>query len=189
VCHFILFFETLRSSLTQRTEQLTQGSALATYTIARDLLIDCDPGHDDAMALLLAAAAETVDLTAVTTVTDNQMIEKTTRNALRMLTLAERTDIPVAHGVAKPLVREQVTAGWVHGESGLDGATLPEPVVTPSMHTPSKRSSKSQPKAGHSTSLLSARSRISRSRFANTPRLSTTSSRSFLWVEPLPMET
>jgi len=99
--------------------------------MSRDLLIDCDPGHDDAMALLLAAAANTVDLTAVTTVAGNQTVDKTTRNALRVLTLAERTDIPVARGMAKPLVRDQVTAGWVHGESGLDGATLPEPAVAP----------------------------------------------------------
>lgn len=97
--------------------------------MSEDLLIDCDPGHDDAMALLLAAAAEAVDLTAVTTVAGNQTIEKTTRNALRVLTLAERTDVPVARGMAKPLVRDQVTAGWVHGESGLDGATLPKPTV------------------------------------------------------------
>jgi pyrimidine-specific ribonucleoside hydrolase len=83
------------------------------------------------MALLLALASDRVDLTAVTTVAGNQTIEKTTRNACRVLTLADRTDVPVARGMGAPLVRDQVTAGWVHGESGLDGADLPEPGTEP----------------------------------------------------------
>ncbi|RJT05260.1 nucleoside hydrolase [Halococcus sp. IIIV-5B] len=97
----------------------------------KDLLVDCDPGHDDAMALLLALASDRVALEAVTTVAGNQTIEKTTRNACRVLTLADRTDVPVARGMGAPLVRDQVTAGWVHGESGLDGADLPEPETEP----------------------------------------------------------
>jgi inosine-uridine nucleoside N-ribohydrolase len=93
------------------------------------VLLDCDPGHDDAIALLLALASDAVTLRGVTTVAGNQTLEKTTQNALTTLTLADRTDVPVVAGIDRPLVREQVLAEYVHGESGLDGADLPDPVV------------------------------------------------------------
>lgn len=99
--------------------------------MSTDVILDCDPGHDDAVALLMAAQSDAVDLRAVTTVAGNHTIEKTTRNALSILTLAGRTDIPVTRGVSDPLVREQVIADHVHGESGLDGADLPEPAIEP----------------------------------------------------------
>jgi inosine-uridine nucleoside N-ribohydrolase len=95
------------------------------------IVLDCDPGHDDTIALLLAAAAPEIDLRAVTTVAGNQTLEKTTRNALRVLTVADSTDVPVAAGLARPLVREPVAAGEVHGETGLDGAELPAPAADP----------------------------------------------------------
>jgi inosine-uridine nucleoside N-ribohydrolase len=66
---------------------------------------DCDPGHDDALAMLVGLARPELELLAVTTVAGNAAIEDTTRNALRVLTLAGRTDIPVAAGAARPLLR------------------------------------------------------------------------------------
>jgi len=89
------------------------------------VILDCDPGHDDAIALLLVLASPELDLLGVTTTFGNQTLAKTTRNALRVLELAGRADIPVASGAERPLVRELVVAAHVHGESGLDGPTLP----------------------------------------------------------------
>ena len=90
------------------------------------IILDCDPGHDDAIALLLALASPELELLGVTTTYGNQTLEKTTTNALRVLELVERTDIPVAAGADRPLERELVVAAHVHGESGLDGPVLPE---------------------------------------------------------------
>jgi inosine-uridine nucleoside N-ribohydrolase len=91
------------------------------------IILDCDPGHDDAIALLLAVASPELDLKAVTTVSGNQTLDKTTNNALRVLELAGRTDIPVYAGADAPFVRERDVAAHVHGESGLDGPDLPQP--------------------------------------------------------------
>jgi len=95
------------------------------------IVIDCDPGHDDAIAILLALASPEVEVRGITTVGGNQTLEKTTRNALKVLELADRTDIPVAAGADRPLRRELRTAAHVHGESGLDGPDLPEPTTKP----------------------------------------------------------
>ncbi len=89
------------------------------------VIIDCDPGHDDAIALLLALASPELELLGVTTVHGNQTLEKTTANAIRVLELAGRSDIPVAAGASRPLVRDLEVADHVHGESGLDGPALP----------------------------------------------------------------
>ena len=89
------------------------------------LVIDCDPGHDDAIAILLALASPEVELRGVTTVAGNQTLDKTTRNALQVLEVAGRVDVPVAPGADRPLRRELRTAAHVHGESGLDGPSLP----------------------------------------------------------------
>ena len=92
------------------------------------VLLDCDPGHDDAIAILLALASPELDVRGITTAAGNQTIDKTTRNAQVVLALAGREDIPVARGAEKPLRRELRTAPAVHGETGLDGPTkLPEP--------------------------------------------------------------
>jgi inosine-uridine nucleoside N-ribohydrolase len=93
------------------------------------IVVDCDPGHDDAMAILLALASPEVELRAVTTVAGNQTLEKTTRNALKVLELAGRAEVPVAAGAEAPLRRPLRTAAHVHGESGLDGPDLPEPTT------------------------------------------------------------
>ena len=97
----------------------------------RPIILDCDPGHDDALAMLLALVRPEVRLLAVTTVGGNADLRRTTRNALAVLTLAGRTDVPVAMGAPGPLVRPLRVADWVHGESGLDGADLPEPAAAP----------------------------------------------------------
>jgi inosine-uridine nucleoside N-ribohydrolase len=92
---------------------------------ATRILLDCDPGHDDAIALLLALASPELELLGVTTVAGNQTLEKTTANALRLLEFVGRSDIPVAAGADRPLVREQYVASYVHGETGMDGPDLP----------------------------------------------------------------
>lgn len=97
--------------------------------MAKKVILDCDPGHDDALALLMAIASKEIDLLAVTTSAGNQRPEKTYVNAKRLLTLAKREDIPVARGAEKPLRRELIIAEDVHGESGIDGATLPESTI------------------------------------------------------------
>lgn len=91
------------------------------------LILDCDPGHDDALAIVLAVARPELDLLAVTTVAGNAGLAETTRNALRVLTLIGRTDVPVAAGATGPLVRPLHVAEDVHGASGLEGADLSEP--------------------------------------------------------------
>lgn len=90
------------------------------------VVVDCDPGHDDAIALLLALTSPELELLGVTTTYGNQTLEKTTANALRVLELVGRTDISVAAGADRPLFRDLVVAAHVHGESGLDGPALPE---------------------------------------------------------------
>ncbi len=91
------------------------------------ILLDCDPGHDDALALLLALGSEEVRLLGVTTVAGNQTLERTTANAIRVLDHVGRADVPVAAGASRPLLREPHVAVDMHGESGLDGAKLPAP--------------------------------------------------------------
>ncbi len=95
------------------------------------ILLDCDPGHDDAIALLLALASPELELLGVTTVAGNQTLEKTTANAIRVLEFAGRGDVPVAAGADRPLVRDQFVASYVHGETGLDGPDLPPPQAAP----------------------------------------------------------
>jgi inosine-uridine nucleoside N-ribohydrolase len=98
-------------------------------TVPTPVVLDCDPGHDDAIALLLLLASPEVELVGVTTTYGNQTLEKTTANALRVLELMGRADVPVASGADRPLERELVIAAHVHGESGLDGPVLPPPAT------------------------------------------------------------
>src|SRR5579883_738048 len=95
------------------------------------IILDCDPGHDDAVALLLAARHPAIDLLAVTTVAGNQSVDKTTRNALKVLALANLRHIPVARGMDRPLVRPAKHAPDIHGASGMDGPSVPEPDFEP----------------------------------------------------------
>jgi pyrimidine-specific ribonucleoside hydrolase len=95
------------------------------------VIIDCDPGHDDALAIALALASPELEVLGITTIGGNAPLAATTRNALRILALLGRPEIPVAAGPPQPLVRRLETAPQVHGVSGLDGADLPEPVAAP----------------------------------------------------------
>src|ERR687889_814663 len=92
----------------------------------KPVILDVDPGHDDAVALMLACGAPDLDLLAVTTVAGNVPLEKTTRNALRILSLIGHTDVPVAAGASSPLHRPLRTAEDIHGESGLEGPEIPD---------------------------------------------------------------
>ena len=96
---------------------------------ARPIVIDTDPGQDDAVALLLALASSELEVRGVTTVAGNVPLPLTARNARIVCELAGRPDVPVYAGADRPLVRPLITAEYVHGRAGLDGADLPEPTM------------------------------------------------------------
>lgn len=92
------------------------------------LILDCDPGQDDAVAILLALASpEELDVLGITTVAGNVPLAKTQRNARLMCDLAGKIGIPVFAGCPRPLVRSLVTAEYVHGREGIDGAEIRDP--------------------------------------------------------------
>lgn len=93
------------------------------------IILDCDPGHDDALAILLAAAHPAVDLRAITTVAGNQTLDKTTLNARRICTAAGIDDVPIVAGCDQPLAQPLHVAADIHGDSGLDGPTFGPPTV------------------------------------------------------------
>lgn len=99
-------------------------------TEPRKIILDCDPGHDDAVALLLAHGSPRIELLAVTTVVGNQTLEKVTANALTVGTIAGITGVPFAAGCERPLVRNIETAGDIHGDSGMDGPAQPQTSIT-----------------------------------------------------------
>ncbi|HET7724941.1 MAG TPA: nucleoside hydrolase, partial [Propionibacteriaceae bacterium] len=94
------------------------------WLVVEKIILDCDPGHDDAIAILLAAGSPDIDLLAITTVAGNQTLEKVTRNAMSVCAAGGIT-VPIAAGSAGPLVRPQYVAEDIHGDSGLDGPALP----------------------------------------------------------------
>ena len=94
----------------------------------RKVIIDCDPGQDDAVALFLAMASpDEIDILGITTVAGNVPLELTQRNARMMCDIAQRRDIPVFAGCDRPLVREPITAEYIHGATGIDGVDVFEP--------------------------------------------------------------
>ncbi|MFZ5916681.1 MAG: nucleoside hydrolase [Chloroflexota bacterium] len=95
--------------------------------MTRKVILDMDPGHDDALAILLAARH--LEVLGITTVHGNGTVEKTTVNTLKILEVAGLTHIPVARGMAAPLINELHTGAMIHGESALDGVDLPEPTT------------------------------------------------------------
>ena len=99
----------------------------------RKLILDCDPGHDDAVAIMMAAVHPSFDLLGITVVAGNQTLEKTTVNALNVCQ-ALNIDVPVYAGCGRPMIREKITAGDIHGVSGLDG-----PVFAPLTRSPEKK--------------------------------------------------
>lgn len=96
----------------------------------RKVILDCDPGHDDAVAIMLAAKAENIELLGISIAAGNQTLEKTTKNALHVLQALD-IDVPVYVGRKNPLLRKPMNAGDIHGESGLDG-----PVFSPLTREP-----------------------------------------------------
>ena len=103
--------------------------------MALPIMIDCDPGHDDAIALVLALASPELEVKAVTASAGNQTPENTLRNALRMPTLLNRADIPVAGGAWQPLMRDPSIAENGPGQRGLVGQNLPESACAPPNRT------------------------------------------------------
>jgi pyrimidine-specific ribonucleoside hydrolase len=97
--------------------------------VTTPIILDGDPGHDDALAIALALASPELEVLAITTVAGNAPLDRTTRNALRVVTLLDRTSVPVAAGADRPLVRDPWVPVEFHGPSGLDGADLPDPAV------------------------------------------------------------
>lgn len=95
------------------------------------IILDCDPGHDDALAILLAGHHPQIELLAITTVAGNQSVDKTTLNALKVCSLAGLRSIPIARGMDRPLVVPAQHAADIHGESGLDGPDIPAPEIEP----------------------------------------------------------
>ena len=91
----------------------------------KNIILDCDPGHDDAIAILLAGQKDKFNLLGISVVAGNQTIEKTARNALNVATYLG-LDVPVAIGCEFPMVRERVICAAIHGESGLDGFEFPK---------------------------------------------------------------
>lgn len=100
----------------------------------RKIILDCDPGHDDAVAILLAGIAEELELLGITTVAGNSYVKNTTKNAL-ILVEKGNLNVPVCEGASKPLIRQQIVAPDIHGESGLEGANLPNPTITKDSRT------------------------------------------------------
>src|SRR5712671_1042659 len=139
------------ASITRRQFVTSSAAVLATSGFARDaraneyivarpqqsgrgpfrVIIDTDPGVDDALALLLAMRSPELKIEAITPVAGNVPLELTLPNALRMVEIAGRADIPVAAGARAPLMRRLVTAAYAHGENGLGGAVFPEPKIHP----------------------------------------------------------
>ena len=97
----------------------------------RKIILDCDPGHDDAVAILLAAGNPDIELLGLTTIGGNHTIDKVTHNARQVLTIAGALDVPVYRGATRPLINDVVTAEDIHGDSGMEvhGYDLPEPAV------------------------------------------------------------
>ena len=96
----------------------------------KEVILDCDPGHDDVLAILMVAAARNINLLGITTVAGNSYVENTYRNAVAVGKIAG-LNVSVCKGMSRPLVREQIVAHYFHGESGLGGVHLPKiPVLS-----------------------------------------------------------
>src|SRR5271165_6432610 len=102
---------------------------------AQRIIIDTDPGVDDALAILLALRSPEFKVEAITPVAGNVPLEFTLANALRLVEIAGRTDVPVAAGASHPLVRRLITADYVHGNNGLGGVEFPLPRIKPVSET------------------------------------------------------
>ncbi|MGM0496231.1 MAG: nucleoside hydrolase, partial [Bacillota bacterium] len=90
----------------------------------RKVILDCDPGHDDAIAIMLAGYHKDIDLLGVSVVSGNQTLEKTGKNTLNLVQYLG-LDIPVSLGSSRPIIKAEKTCEIIHGESGLDGVNFP----------------------------------------------------------------
>lgn len=95
----------------------------------KKIILDCDPGMDDSMAIVMAVKSEALDVLAVTTVNGNYPVEVTSKNARKVLELLDSTEIPVARGMANPMIRKSPSDPFTHGEDGQAEANLPEPAM------------------------------------------------------------
>ena len=112
-------------------EGRTQSSGASLVALPRRIILDTDPGVDDAMAIFLALRSPELKVEAITAVSGNVPLEMTLPNALRLVEIAGRTDVPVAGGASVPLVRRLITAKYVHGNNGLGGVDFPAPKLKP----------------------------------------------------------
>lgn len=116
--------------MTLAREQASKPSAEVGKAMSQKIIIDTDPGQDDAVAILLALASpDELEVLGITTVAGNVPLHRTSLNARKILELAGRTDIGIYAGCARPLFRDLVTAEHVHGPTGLDGPTFGDPTV------------------------------------------------------------
>lgn len=113
-----------RPAMSDPTRQPVHAPNLGQEQAPRKVILDVDPGHDDAVAILLAAASPEIELLAITAVAGNQTLPKTSLNARRVCSVAGISGVPVAAGCDRPLVRPQRIAENIHGDSGLDGPTF-----------------------------------------------------------------
>ena len=119
------------------TKSLAARSAPSPSSTPRRIILDTDPGVDDAMAIFLALRSSELKVEAITAVSGNVPLEFTLPNALRLAEIAGRTDVPVAGGASVPLVRKLITAKYVHGNNGLGGVDFPAPKLKPVAETAS----------------------------------------------------
>lgn len=128
-----------RRSFLKCTACISAGAALPRLALSmpspRRIILDTDPGVDDAMAIFLALRSSELKVEAITAVSGNVPLSLTLPNALRLVEIARRADIPVAAGAATPLVRRLVTAKYAHGNNGLGGVEFPEPKLKPVTET------------------------------------------------------
>ena len=100
--------------------------------MTKKIILDCDPGHDDAVAIMLATGSNEIELLGITCVGGNATLENTKLNALKICSLLNREDIPIYGGADKPIAYDLVTAEHVHGKSGLD--TDGDPIIVNENH-------------------------------------------------------
>lgn len=129
-CFVKRFDENIPSPCAETNLDRKAGQIDFTFMEKKAVIIDCDPGQDDAIAILLALASqEEINLLGITTVGGNVPLELTESNARRICELAGRPDVKVFAGASRPLMRKLVTAEWIHGKTGMDGANLPDPTM------------------------------------------------------------